>query len=194
MPDGSRWLGPRGRRSGVVTMWSNSSIAFAGLADPRRLLPPREGSLILVLGGTAVLVLSLTVALISGRRPLRRASPTPSVGPRPKPASGRGKPANAGPRPSSRLAIHELLLMATARAGLGTPQIVTANPGPSALILVDRLSTGSASATGGCGWKREKLEQAVCRFVPGGRVVEVSCGSEDDRACIFEVRTGDVGP
>lgn len=168
-------------------------IAVVDVIDPRQLLPPREGSLILVLGGTAVLVLSLTFALAAGRTPLRREAPTPSVGPRPKRSTRNVEPASASiERLRDGLTVHEIALKTTARAGVGTPQIVTANPGPHALVVLDCLTCSSADRSS-CRWKREQLEQALRQFVPGGRVVHVSCDPEDTRPCIFELRTGDVG-
>lgn len=175
-------------------MWSRDPTILVDVPDPRVLLPPEEGSLILVLGGTAVLVLSLSFALAAGRTPLRRGSPTPTVGPRPKPSSRSVEPADLGPRPGSRLDLHQILLMATARAGVGTPQIVTANPGPHALVLIDGLACRDDGSGNACDWKRETLERALRQFLPQGEVVPVSCRPEETRACIFEVRTGDVAP
>lgn len=176
-------------------MWQANPLALVDPIDPRLLLPPREGSLILVLGGTAVLVLSLAIALVNARSPLRRASPTPHVGPRPKRA-GAPTPStttSVDRSPRSRLELHTVLLKATARAGLGIPQIVTCNPGSSALVLVDRLRGRSRGSRSGCGWKQETLEKALCSFVPQSQVVQVSCRSEEHRVCIFEIQTGEVG-
>jgi hypothetical protein len=171
-----------------------AAIALVDVTDPRRLLPPEEGSLILVLGGTAVLVLSLTFALAARRTPLRRGSPTPSVGPRPKRTTGGLESADVGPAPESRLAVQELLLMASARSGVGTPQIVTGMPGPHSLVLVDGLACRPGGSRGGCDWKQDTLERSLGEFLPGTEVVQVSCHPEETRACIFEVRTGDVAP
>lgn len=166
-------------------------IPLVDVVDPRRILPPREGALILVLGGTAVLAISLVFALVRGGSRLeRRSEPTPSVGPRPKrPAS---KPEDPPGAPRSRMGQHEVLLKSAARAGIGTPQLVTDNPGPNALVLVDCLNCRSTDE-GSCEWKRDSLEQALHQFDPAGRVSRVACRPEEPRPCIFEIQTGDVG-
>lgn len=166
-------------------------IPMVDVVDPRRILPPEEGALILVLGGTAVLAISLVFALARGGSRLQRPSqPTPSVGPRPKRPTA--EPANPPARPRSRLARQKVLLKSAARAGVGTPQLVTDTPGPNALILVDCLNCRSAEE-GSCEWKRESLEKALRQFDPAGRVDRVSCQPRGPRACIFEIQTGEVG-
>lgn len=161
--------------------------------DPRQLLPPREGSLVLVLGGTAVLVLSLGLALITdGSRLQRRSPPTPSVGPRPKRPSGSPSSGTTGRRRRSDRDLLETLLKASARASVGTPKIVTENPGPHPLILLDCLTCRGSTPSPGCEWKRQTLERALREFDPEARVVRVSCMPEERRACIFEIRAGDL--
>jgi hypothetical protein len=165
-------------------------IPGVGLADPRHVLPPEQGALILVLGGTAVLVVSLTVALArGGSRLQRRSHPTPSVGPRPEPDD---EPPPGTASHGSRLADHELFLKAAARAGVGTPQVVTDNPGPSALMLVDCLSCHAGGEQPACSWREESLAEALEHFDPDGRVRHVLCRPDEGRACIFEIQTGDA--
>lgn len=158
--------------------------------DPRSILPPEEGALILVLGGSAVLALSLGVALVRGGSRLQhRGPPTPAVGPRPQ------RPPDTAEEPTpipSRMDRHELMLKTAARAGVGTPQLVTTNPGPHGLLLVNCLGCRTAEGETPCSWKRASLEQALRQFDPHGRVVHVSCRPEP-RACIFEIQTGDAG-
>lgn len=172
-------------------MYPARLITLVDVPDPRQILPPEEGALILVLGGTAVLAISLVFALVrGGSRLQQRSQPTPTVGPRPKRPNA--EPADPPTKPRSRLTQHEVLLKSAARAGVGTPQLVTDNPGPNALVLVDCLSC-RAMEEGSCEWKRETLEKALRQFDPAGRVYQVSCHPEDPRACIFEIQTGDVG-
>lgn len=179
-------------------MWP-ARLLVVDVVDPRRLLPPEQGAMILVLGGTAVLAISLVVALARGGSRLQhRSQPTPSVGPRPKRTATTPKSSSASPSSSSRTRVsspcpqQELLLKTAARAGIGTPQVVTANPGPHCLLLVDCL-TCRPSGEEACDWKEESLEEALHQFEPDGEVTKVSCRPEDPRACIFEIRTGDVG-
>lgn len=173
-------------------MWPAHLITVVDVADPRQLLPPRQGALILVLGGSAVLAVSLVFALVRGGSRLQhRSDPTPTVGPRPKrPPNGSG---NEGPPPRSRLGRHQLLIKTAARAGTGTPQLVTANPGPNALLLVDCLTCRSSAEEDACEWKRASLEQALQQFDARGRVVKVSCRPDEPQPCIFEIQTGDAG-
>lgn len=166
--------------------------AVVDALDPRRLLPPREGSLILVLGGTAVLIISLTLTLVTGRSSMQsRGSPTPSVGPRPKRLPHRQRDADRA-RPRTRLEVQGAVLKASACSGIGTPQVVTATPGRYALVLVDCLRCQPAGKEG-CEWKRSRLEQALRQFDPGATVTRVQCSSDDQRPCIFEIRPGDGG-
>lgn len=153
--------------------------------------------MILVLGGSTVLAISLVVALArEGSRLQHRSEPTPSVGPRPKRSAASPRASSPPPRsraqPSPSCGQQELLLKTAARAGIGTPQVVTANPGPDCLLLVDCL-TCRPSGDEACEWKRASLEEALRQFDPDGRVRKVSCRPEDPRACIFEISTGDVG-
>lgn len=171
-------------------MWAAHLITLVDITDPRQILPPRKGAMILVLGGTAVLAISLVSALVRGGSRLQhRSDPTPSVGPRPKrlPDGSNGD----GP-PRSRLDEHQVLLKTAARAGTGTPRLVTANPGPNALVLVECLRC-RASDDDGCEWKRSSLEQALRQFHERGRVEKVSCRPDEPEPCIFEIQTGEAG-
>lgn len=173
-------------------MWPAHVVTLVDIADPRQLLPPQEGALILVLGGAAVLAISLVFALARGGSRLQhRTHPTPSVGPRPKRSADGSADTSAPPR--TRLAKHRLLIKTAARAGVGTPQVVTGNPGPRDLLLVDCLNCRPSGDESACEWKRSSLEQALRQFDPRGRVVKVSCQPDEPRACIFEIQTGDAG-
>lgn len=173
-------------------MWAAHLIALVDVIDPRQILPPRKGAMILVLGGTAVLAVSLVFALVRGGSRLQhRSDPTPSVGPRPK-RLPRGSNGDGEP-PRSRLDEHQVLLKTAARAGTGTPQLVTANPGPNALLLVGCLRCRGSGDEEGCEWKRSSLEQALRQFHERGRVEKVSCRPDEREPCIFEIQTGEAG-
>lgn len=185
---------PRGERS----MWPATSapvpIAFD---DPLSRLPSAEGSLILILGGTAVLALSLALSLLSPRSAFqRRPDPTPNVGPRPKrsPSSAVSPPPEQVPK-DTRLDRQTLVLKVAARAGLGTPQILTATPYGHELVLVPCLRC-QANATAGtaCGWKQEALQRALTQFAPGGQVRYLTCFPGEPALAMFEIQTGGPRP
>lgn len=176
-------------------MWPSSRIPVQiGLADLFSVLSPKKGSLILILGGSAVLAISLALALVSSRSPLhRRGRPTPTVGPRPKRSASppeQASRANRGLQGETRLDLHETLVKTAARAGVGTPHVVTDNPGPHALLLVQRLACRANGEASTCDWKREELEQALRQFEPNGHVIHVSRHLDEQMPCIFEIRRG----
>lgn len=153
-------------------------------------LPRGKGALILILGGMAVLVVSLLWSSLVPR----------SAGVRGR-ASSRAHaffaPASAPPSrapamtPSQSVPpwIAGVIELAN-REGLGRAALIMDGEARPVLRLSNCRTCQRRGTALGCEHERVTLERLVRTFMASGRVLEVSCNADRRGTCTFELHTG----
>jgi hypothetical protein len=162
-------------------------------------MPRYRGPIILILGGSAMLAVSLLLSLLLQDRHLNQGNPT-HPGPRhsyPHHALMgdrvvRQTPANTGNERPLRLRRRWVrsLRQAARYAGLGDPDHLVAPGGRHALELRSCRTCRLSPDHAGCEDERVLLENTLRRHAPSARVVEVHCDPYRTGHCRFEVFKG----
>ncbi len=161
-------------------------------------LPAGKGASILILGGIAMVVISLSIALY---RPAAKHRPPGSSweaarsGTGPNGAGGswaRFSSAHAAPVPDPAWLTG--LRKALAKSEVGELVLLSEPSGRRAVALP--ACSGSEARQGGptCDRAHELILSGLRAVEPEGRVVAVSCKAEGGQACVFEIRIGGTAP
>lgn len=158
-------------------------------------LPAGKGASILILGGIAMVVISLSIALYVSPRATHkgpgRSTESDRAG---SGTNGTGEPrprfsaAHAGPMPEP--AWLERLRETIAQKNLGEVVLLSERSGRRAVAIPACSGPEARQGAPTCD-HAHKLIQAELRAVePQGRVLAVSCKAQGGQACVFEIRTG----
>lgn len=190
----------------VGSMTGLVSIAGGLLEDVARatgfeegvFLPAGRGASILVLGGIAVVLISLTIALAINPLKLtgsRSSSETDGAG---SDADGPGgsfaRFSSAHPDPGPAPAWLDSLREVADKGELGKVVLLSERSGRQAICISPCSGSEARRGAPTCDQAHELIWTAVRAVEPQARVVPVSCKAEGDHACVFEVRTGGAPP
>lgn len=162
-------------------------------------LPAGKGASILILGGIAMVVISLSIALyISPRATLKGSPPSTGTGRSGPGADGTGEAwarfsaAHADPMPDP--AWLEGLRKIVAQSNLGEVVLLSERSGRRAVAIPSCSGPDARQGAPTCHHAGQLIRTGLQAVEPQGRVVPVSCKAQGGQACVFEIRTGGTLP